>query len=69
MQILVGLVLAFLIGYAMKLFNRCKPEKTKWPKFFVTLFFAIAAPFASDLTGFPESKFIFVIFFGFMCFR
>lgn len=69
LQILVGLVLAFTIGYAMKLFNRCKPEKTKWPKFFVTLFFAIAAPFASDLTGFPESKFIFVIFFGFMCFR
>ena len=53
----------------MKVFNRCKPEKTKWPKFFVTLFFAIAAPFASDLSGFPESKFIFVIFFGYMCYR
>ncbi len=69
LQIVTGLVLAFIIGFAMKLFNRCKPEKTKWPKFFVTLFFAVAAPFASDLSGFPESKFIFVIFFGFMCFR
>ena len=68
-QILTGLVLAFTIGYAMKLFNRCKPEKTKWPKFFTTIFFAIGAPFASDLSGFPESKFIFVIFFGYMCYR
>jgi len=68
-QILTGLILAFLIGYSMKLFNRCDPKKTKWPKFFTTLFFAIVAPIASDLSGFPESKFIFVIFYGFMCFR
>lgn len=62
-------MLAFVFGYAMKLFNRCDVKKTKWPKFFVTLMFAIGAPFASDLSGFPESKFIFVIFFGFMCYR
>lgn len=53
----------------MKLFNKCDPKKTKWPKFFVVVALAIAAPFAADLTGFPESKFIFIIFFGFMCFR
>ena len=68
-QILVGLVLAFALGFAMRLFNRCKPSKTKIPKFLVTLLLAIAAPFAADLSGFPESKFIFIIFFGFMCFR
>ena len=68
-QILVGLVLAFSLGFAMRLFNRCKPEKTKLPKFLLVLFLAIAAPFAADLSGFPESKFIFIIFFGFMCFR
>ena len=53
----------------MKLFNRCDPKKTKWPKFFVVLALAIGAPIASDLSHFPESKFIFVIFFGFMCYR
>jgi len=53
----------------MKSFNKCDPKKTKWPKFIVVTVLAIAAPFASDLSGFPESKFIFVIFFGFMCYR
>ena len=69
LQIFVGLVLAFSLGWLMKFFNNCKPEKTRWPKFFLTLFLAIAAPFAADLSGFPEAKFIFIIFYGFMCFR
>lgn len=68
-QILTGLVLAFVIGYAMKLFNRCDAKNTKWPKFFTVVVFAIIAPIASDLSGFPESKFIFIIFYGYMCFR
>jgi len=68
-QIITGLVLAFLIGWSMKLFNKYDPAKTKWLKFFVTLFFAILAPILSDLVHFPESKFIFVIFYGFMCYR
>ena len=62
-------MLAFLLGWAMKLFNRCNARKTKWPKFFTVLALAVAAPIASDLSKFPESKFIFVIFFGFMCYR
>lgn len=53
----------------MRIFNRWPPSKTKWPKFFITLFFAIIAPIASDLSKFPESKFIFIIFYGFMCYR
>ena len=53
----------------MKIFNRWPAVKTKWWKFGVTLFFAIAAPIVSDMVGFPESKFIFIIFYGFMCFR
>lgn len=69
LQIFVGLLLAFVFGFMMKCFNKCDPKKTKWPKFFVVVALAIAAPFAADLTGFPESKFIFVIFFGFMCYR
>ena len=68
-QIITGLVLALILGWLMKQFNKCDPKKTKWPKFFLTLFFAILAPIASDLAGFPESKFIFIIFYGFMCFR
>ena len=69
LQIVTGLILAFALGWCMKVFNRCDVKKTKWPKFLITLFLAIAAPFASDLSGFPESKFIFVIFFGYMCYR
>ena len=53
----------------MKIFNRCSPKKTTWPTFIVTLFFAILAPIASDTSGFPESKFIFILFYGYMCFR
>ena len=68
-QIVTGLVLAFVLGWLMKFFNNCNPRKTKWPKFFTVLALAIAAPIASDLSHFPESKFIFVIFFGFMCYR
>ena len=68
-QIAVGLILAFAIGYSMKLFNRCDKKKTKWPKFFVCLGLAIAVPVVSDLVGFPESKFIFIIFYGYLCYR
>jgi len=69
LQIITGLVLAFLIGWSMKIFNRCDPKKTKWVKFFLVVSLAILAPIAADLSHFPESKFIFVIFYGFMCFR
>ena len=69
LQIFIGLVLAFSLGWLMKFFNNCSPKKTLWPKFFLTLFLAVAAPFAADLSGFPESKFIFIIFYGFMCFN
>ena len=41
----------------------------KWVKFFVTLGFAIAAPIAADTTNQPEAKFIFIIFYGYMCYR
>lgn len=66
---MTGLVTGFAFGFAMKLFNRFDPAKTKWWKFAVCLFLAIAAPVFFDLVEFPESKFIFIIFFGFMCFR
>ena len=69
LQIVTGLVLAFVLGWLMKFFNNCNPRKTKWPKFFTTIALAVAAPVASDLSNFPESKFIFVIFYGFMCYR
>ena len=69
LQIVTGLVLAFVLGWLMKFFNKCNARKTKWPKFFTVLILAVAAPIASDLSNFPESKFIFVIFFGFMCYR
>lgn len=69
LQIVVGLVLAIAVGWCMKVFNKCDTSKTKWPKFLLTLFIAIMAPIVSDTTNFPESKFIFIIFFGYMCYR
>ena len=70
LQILGGLVCAFALGFCMKLFNKCDPKKTIWPKFFVTLLLAVSVPILCDMIIFvPEAKFIFVIFFGYSCFR
>jgi len=53
----------------MKLFNTCDKKKTKWPKFFATLIMALAVPIVAELTHFYESKFVCIIFFGWMCYR
>ena len=53
----------------MKLFNFCAPEKTKWFKFAILLSLAVGIPIVSDISKFVESKYIFFIFFGYMCNR
>lgn len=68
-QILVGLIIGLAVGWCMKIFNRWKPEKTRWWKFAVTLFMGVAVPIVAELSTFHESKFICIIFFGYMCFR
>ena len=49
--------------------NKWTVEQTKWPKFFFCLFMGISIPIACDLAGIPETKFVAIIFFGYMCFR
>lgn len=65
---MTGLVVGLLVGYSMKLFNKCDKKKTKWPKFFVTLSMAIAVPIVAELSTFREAKFVCIIFYGYMCF-
>jgi NhaP-type Na+/H+ or K+/H+ antiporter len=69
LQLVVGVSIGLLVGYAMKLFNYCAPAKTKWWKFFVCLLMALAVPIISEITQFYESKFVCIIFFGFMAYR
>jgi len=68
-QIVVGLILGLGIGWCMRFFNKCSSAKTKWPKFFFTLFMAITVPVLSTAVNFPEAKFICIIFFGYMCYQ
>jgi len=49
--------------------NKWDPQTTRWPKFFFCLFMGISIPIACDLIGIPETKFVAIIFFGYMCFR
>ena len=53
----------------MKLFNFCAPKKTKWFKFAILLTLAVGIPIVSDISKFVESKYIFFIFFGYICKR
>jgi len=69
LQVVVGLAVGLAVGYMMKCFVGCPSDRTIWPKFFLTLAMAIAVPVVCEMTGFIESKFICIIFFGYMCFR
>lgn len=68
-QFAVGLVIAFGVGFLMKCFNKFDPVKTKWPKFFFCLLMAIGVPITCDVVGWPETKYVAIIFFGYMCFQ
>lgn len=68
-QFIVGLILAFGVGYLMKYCNKFPVETTKWPKFFFCLFWGIAIPVVCDVVGWPETKFVAVIFFGYCCYK
>ena len=68
-QIIAGLIFAFGVGYLMKFCNRCDKVTMRWPKFIWCLFVGIAVPIVCDVVGWPETKFVGVIFFGYCCFR
>lgn len=68
-QIAAGLAFGLSAGYVMKFFNKYEPAKTLKYKLAVTLTIGIVFPIVCDLIGFHESKYIGIIFYGFMCHR
>ena len=67
-QILGGFLAGMIIGYSMRVFKKCDPKKTISYKFVLTLTIAIATPFICNFGGFPEAKYVFIIFYGYQCF-
>ena len=53
----------------MKIFNRWPAAKTNLVKFLVVVFFAIAWPILCDQLNYTTAKYIFIIVFGYMCFK
>ena len=68
-QLAVGLVAALIFGFCMKIFNRWPTAKTNLAKFLVVVFFAIGWPILCDQLNYTTAKYIFIIVFGYMCFR
>jgi hypothetical protein len=67
-QIAAGLAIGLSVGYCMKVFNKYEhTHKLNMIKFAIMLFAGVAFPIACDLAGFHESKYIGIIFFGYMC--
>ena len=63
-QLLVGLIIGISAGFACY-FIRNRPM---WVKFLVCVFMGFAVPVISEVSGFHESKFVGIIFFGWACF-
>lgn len=67
-QIAAGLAFGLGFGYCMKIFNRWEhTKKLNYIKFAVMLSLGILFPIVCEIIGFYESKYIGIIFFGFMC--
>ena len=63
-QLLVGLIIGVSAGFACY-FVRNSPM---WVKFLLCVFMGFAVPVLSEVSGFHESKFVGIIFFGWACF-
>lgn len=67
-QIAAGLAFGLGFGYCMKIFNRFEHTRNlNLIKLFLMLTIAVLDPVVCELIGFHESKYIAIIFFGFMC--
>ena len=72
LYIVVGIAVGSLLGLSMLIFNYCKCFNDKtliWIKFFLMLGIAIITPYVTHLVGFEESKYVGIIFYGYVCFR
>lgn len=72
LYIVVGIAVGCLLGFSMIIFNYCKCLSDKaliWVKFFLMLSIAIITPYITHLLAFEESKYVGIIFFGYVCFR
>jgi NhaP-type Na+/H+ or K+/H+ antiporter len=70
LDITVGLAAGLILGYILKVFNymKCISEKVKlWIKFAIMVVVAIFAPIVSHVAHLHEAKYVFIIFFGYMC--
>lgn len=70
-QLVTGFAIGMLLGYCLgKPIHMIKNEKCrKWSKLIMVMIVAIAMPFAAEHSTFHESKFVGIIFFGYMCFK
>jgi len=67
-QILTGLFIGLSLGYSMKVFNMFNPAKTLYIKFVLLVLICVFTPIVAHLSEFHESKYIGIIFFGYMCY-
>lgn len=62
-------MLAFGVGWTMKIFNRWPPAKTVWIKFSIMVFFGIGVPILCEELDYTSAKYVFIVIYGYMCFR
>lgn len=70
-QLVTGFVIGMGLGFIFgKPIHMIKNEKCrKWMKLIMVMTVAVAMPFAAEYSTFHESKFVGIIFFGYMCFK
>merc|ERR1711957_1002611 len=69
-QLFAGLVVGMGLGWTFKCFHKIKAPKTRMMvKLFMVVLVAVAMPIVAEVTTFKESKFVGIIFFGYMCFQ
>jgi len=69
-QLAAGLVVGMGLGWTFKCFHKIKADGTRrMVKLFMVVLVAVAMPIVAEVTTFKESKFVGIIFFGYMCFQ
>jgi len=71
LYILIGITIAIVLGLSMKIFTICKcgDKALLKIKFVLMLSIALVTPYVFHVLHLDESKYIFIISFGYVCFR